>query len=56
MDPFIMGPLLILLFGAGVGAAFYFVARSRVGRPVDGAGRRTTDSNASLQTPDTTRR
>lgn len=32
MDPMIMGPLLILLLGGGVGAAFYFVARQYVGR------------------------
>jgi hypothetical protein len=32
MDQSIIGPLLILLFGGGVGAAFYFVAQRYVGR------------------------
>jgi len=32
MAPSIMGPLLILLFGGGVSAAFYFVAQQAVGR------------------------
>lgn len=32
MDQMIMGPLLILLLGGGVGAAFYFVAQRYVGR------------------------
>lgn len=32
MDQLIMGPLIILLMGGGVGAAFYFVAQRYVGR------------------------
>jgi hypothetical protein len=57
MDQMIMGPLIILLMGGGVGAAFYFVAQRYVG---SATGASTYDtarvaSDQSLHAPDARR-
>ncbi|MEN9936586.1 MAG: hypothetical protein RLZZ387_3165 [Chloroflexota bacterium] len=53
MDQTIMGPLLILLFGGGVGAAFYFVAQRYVGR--SGIGTDTNPGTSSTRATDVRR-